>query len=59
MSRKVIKKVKHKQSNMHLTSADALPLSDTVTLQSAEKSQLKLDIVCLNRKRYKLKKGGE
>ena len=47
MSRKVIKKVKHIIRNMHLTSADALQPSDTVTLQFAEKLPLGLDIVRL------------
>ena len=49
-NRKVIKKVKHIIRNMHLTSTDALPLSDAVTLQSTGKLLLvlELDIVCLN-----------
>ena len=57
MSRKVIKKVKHIRRNMHLTSADALPPSDVVTLQSAGKSSLELDIVRLNWREIQMEEG--
>ena len=44
-------------SIMHLTSADALPLSDTLTLRSAVKAQLELDIVRLNWNEIQMEEG--
>ena len=57
MSRKVIKKVKHIIRSMHLISADALPPSDAVTVQSGGESPLELDIVRLNWREIQIEEG--
>ena len=59
MSRKALNKVKHiiRNINMHLTSADTLPPSDVVRLQSAGKSPLELDIVRLTWREIHMEEG--
>ena len=58
MSRKVIRKVKHLNIiSMRLTSVDALPPSDAVTLRSAGKLPQELDIVLLKWKEIQMEEG--